>query len=201
MNSLDIIIIAIMVLVGFRGFCRGLIHEAVSLCSLLIGIFVASRLHVIFVPHLKVYIQSPGTVQALSYLITFLATMVALFLLVRFLKGVLKITMLTGVDKLAGAAFGCLEGLLFSLVVLLLMKAVMPNTALIKQSVFAKHTDPALVLLANFTPEPVRETLEEGGFALPKPLEMPPPRPKGQNKGLNKGQPQSSPMNKGKQTI
>jgi len=174
MNSLDIIIIAIIVLVGFRGYSRGLVHEAVSLCSVLIGIFVAAHMHGIFVPHLKVYIQSSGTVQALSYLITFLGTMLLLFFLVRFLKGVLKIAMLTMVDKMAGAGFGCLEGLLFSLVMLLLMKAVMPNTALIKQSVFAQHTDPALVMLANFTPEPVRETLQEGGFALPKPLQMPP---------------------------
>jgi membrane protein required for colicin V production len=155
---------------------------------------MASHLHGIFVPHLKVYIQSPGTVQALSYLITFLGTMIALYFLVRFLKGVLKIAMLTMVDKVAGAAFGCLEGLLFSLVILLLMKAVMPGTSLIRESVMAKHTDPALVLLANFTPTPVRQTLEEGGFALPKPLEMPPAKPK-------PTPPQQAPGKKGRQTI
>lgn len=201
MNSLDIIIISIIILVGFRGFCRGLVHEAVSLCSLLIGVFCAAKLHGVFVPHLRVYIHSPGTVQALSYLITFLLTMIALFFLVRFLKGVLKIAMLTTVDKAAGAAFGCLEGLLFSLVLLLLMKAVMPGTAIIRGSVFAKHTDPMLIVLSNFTPEPVRQTLEEGGFALPRPLEMPKPKaPSGQNQFLP-ARPQPQPAKKGQQTI
>ncbi|MDR3640111.1 MAG: CvpA family protein [Humidesulfovibrio sp.] len=175
MNSLDIIIIAIIGLVAFRGYHRGLIKEAVSLSSVFIGLFVASHLHGIFVPHLKVYISNLGTVQALSYMITFIGTLVALWFLVRFLQDVLKVAMLTVVDKAAGAAFGAVEGLLLSLVLLLLLKAMLPGTVVVKQSVFAQKTEPALVLLANFTPEPIRETLEEGGFALPKPA--PPPMP------------------------
>ena len=175
MNSLDIIIIAIIALVGFRGYHRGLIKEAVSLCSVFIGLFVAAHLHTIFVPHLKVYFTNQGTVQALSYLITFLGTLVALWFLVRFLQGVLKVAMLTVVDKALGAGFGCVEGLLLSLVVLLLLQAMLPGTNLVKQSAFAQKTEPALVLLANFTPTPIRETLEEGGFSLPKPAPLPLP--------------------------
>ncbi len=155
MNSLDIIIIAIIGLVAFRGYHRGLIKEAVSLTS--------------------VYIANQGTVLALSYLIAFIGTLVGLWFLVRFLQDVLKVAMLTVVDKAAGAAFGAVEGLLLGLVLLLLLKAVLPGTSVVRQSVFAQKTDPALVLLANFTPEPIRETLEEGGFALPKPA--PPPIP------------------------
>jgi membrane protein required for colicin V production len=175
MNSLDIIIIAIIGLVAFRGYHRGLIKEAVSLCSVFIGLFMAAHLHTIFVPHLKVYFANQGTVLALSYLITFLGTLVALWFLVRFLQGVLKVAMLTVVDKAAGAAFGAIEGLLLSLVLLLLLKAMLPGTAVVKQSAFAQKTEPALVLLANFTPAPIRETLEEGGFTLPKPAPLPPP--------------------------
>lgn len=175
MNSLDIIIIAIIALVGFRGYHRGLIKEAVSLSSVFIGLFVASHLHGIFVPHLKVYVTNQGTVQALSYLITFIGTLVALWFLVRFLQDVLKVAMLTVVDKAAGAGFGAVEGLLLSLVLLLLLKAMLPGTSVVRQSAFAQKTEPALVLLANFTPAPIRETLEEGGFVLPKPA--PPPLP------------------------
>lgn len=193
MNSLDIIIIAIVALVGFRGYHRGLIKEAVSLCSVFIGLFVASRLHGIFVPHLRVYFANQGTVQALSYLITFVGTLVALWFLVRFLQDVLKVAMLTVVDKAAGAAFGAVEGMLLSLVLLLLLKAMLPGTAVVRQSVFAQSTEPALVLLANFTPAPIRETLEEGGFALPKPAPLPPP----QHKPLT---PQKKPKD-GKQSI
>lgn len=169
MNSLDIIIIAIIGLVGFRGYRRGLIQEAVSLCSVFIGLFLASQLHGIFVPHLKVYVADQNTVQALSYLITFIGTLVALWFLVRFLQNMLKVTMLTVVDKAAGAAFGAVEGLLLSLVLLLLLKAVLPGTNVVRRSAFAQKTEPALVLLANFTPAPIRETLEEGGFTLPRP--------------------------------
>jgi len=175
MNSLDIIIIAIIGLVAFRGYHRGLIKEAVSLCSVFIGLFMAAHLHTIFVPHLKVYFANQGTVLALSYLITFLGTLVGLWFLVRFLQGVLKVAMLTVVDKAAGAAFGAVEGLLLSLVLLLLLKAMLPGTAVVKQSAFAQKTEPALVLLANFTPAPIRETLEEGGFSLPRPAPLPPP--------------------------
>lgn len=175
MNSLDIIIIAIIGLVAFRGYRRGLIKEAVSLCSIFIGIFVASHLHTIFVPHLKVYIHNQGTVLALSYLITFLGTLIGLWFLVRFLQDVLKVAMLTVVDKITGTVFGAIEGLLLSLVLLLLLKAMLPGTTVVRQSVFAQKTDPALVLLANFTPEPVRETLHQGGFVLPKPAPEPPP--------------------------
>ncbi len=175
MNSLDIIIIAIIGLVAFRGYRRGLIKEAVSLCSIFIGIFVASHLHTIFVPHLRVYVHNQGTVLALSYLITFLGTLIGLWFLVRFLQNLLKVTMLTVVDKITGAAFGAIEGLLLSLVMLLLLKAILPGTTVVRQSIFAQKTDPALVLLANFTPDPVRETLHQGGFVLPKPAPEPPP--------------------------
>ncbi|MDP2846756.1 MAG: CvpA family protein [Humidesulfovibrio sp.] len=186
MNSLDIIIIAIVGLVAFRGYHRGLIKEAVSLSSVFIGLFVASHLHGIFVPHLKVYVTNQNTVQALSYLITFIGTLVALWFLVRFLQDVLKVAMLTVVDKAAGAAFGAVEGLLLSLVMLLLLKAMLPGTSVVKQSAFAQKTDPALVLLANFTPAPIRETLEEGGFALPKPAPLPPPKQQQQQQKKNK---------------
>jgi membrane protein required for colicin V production len=177
MNSLDIIIIAIIGLVAFRGYHRGLIKEAVSLCSVFVALFVAAHLHGIFVPHLKVYFANHGTVLALSYMIAFLGTLVGLWFLVRFLQGLLKVAMLTVVDKIAGAGFGAVEGLLLSLVLLLLLKAMLPGTVAVKQSAFAQKTDPALVLLANFTPQPVRETLEEGGFSLPKPAPLPPPKP------------------------
>ncbi|MDO9631282.1 MAG: CvpA family protein [Humidesulfovibrio sp.] len=187
MNSLDIIIIAIICLVGFRGYSRGLIKEAVSLVSIFVGLFMAAHLHTIFVPHLKVYFANPGTVLALSYLITFLATLAALWFLVQFLQGVLKLAMLTVVDKAAGAAFGVVEGVLLSLVVLLLLKAMLPGTAAVKHSAFAQKTEPALVLLANFTPAPLRDTLEEGGFTLPKPAVLPPPRPKQQQKPAKRG--------------
>lgn len=193
MNSLDIIIIAIICLVGFRGFHRGLIKEAVSLVSVFVGLFMAAHLHTIFVPHLKVYFANQGTVLALSYLITFLGTLLALWFLVRFLQGVLKLAMLTVVDKAAGAAFGAVEGMLLSLVLLLLLKSMLPGTAAVKQSVFAQKTDPALVLLANFTPAPIRETLEEGGFALPRPAQLPPPKVR--------PHPQQPPAKKGRQTI
>ncbi|MDQ7835110.1 MAG: CvpA family protein [Humidesulfovibrio sp.] len=177
MNALDIVIIAIICLIGFRGYTRGLIKEAVSLVSVFVGLFMAAHLHTIFVPHLKVYFANPGTVLALSYLITFLGTLVALWFLVKFLQGVLKLAMLTLVDKAAGAAFGVVEGMLLSMVLLLLLKAMLPGTAAVRNSVFAQKTEPALVLLANFTPAPIRETLEEGGFTLPKPAELPPPKP------------------------
>ncbi len=188
MNSLDIVIIAIICLVGFRGYHRGLIKEAVSLSSVFIGLFMAAHLHGIFVPHLKVYVANQGTVLALSYLITFIGTLVALWFLVRFLQDVLKVTMLTVVDKAAGAGFGAVEGLLLSLVLLLLLKAMLPGTSVVRQSAFAQKTEPALVLLANFTPTPIRETLEEGGFVLPRPAPptLPtrkPPQPHKKSKG------------------
>ena len=187
MNALDIIIIAIICLVAFRGYHRGLIKEAVSLVSVFVGLFVAAHLHTVFVPHLKVYFANQGTVLALSYLLTFLGTLLALWFLVRFLQGVLKLAMLTVVDKAAGAAFGAVEGLLLSLVLLLLLKSMLPGTAAVRQSVFAQKTDPVLVLLANFTPTPIRETLEEGGFSLPKPAELPPPKPRLQQPHTKKG--------------
>ena len=175
MNSLDIIIIAIIGLVGFRGYHRGLIKEAVSLSSVFIGLFVASHLHGIFVPHLKVYFANQGTVQALSYLITFVGTLVALWFLVRFLQNMLKLAMLTVVDKAAGAGFGAVEGLLLSLFMMILLNGLFWGKVVLRLLVFAQKTDPALVLLANFTPAPIRETLEEGGFALPKPAPQPLP--------------------------
>ncbi|MBN2139413.1 MAG: CvpA family protein [Desulfovibrionaceae bacterium] len=167
MNFLDIILLAAAGFFVYRGFRRGFVKEIVSLGSIALGVFVASRYHGLIAPHISVYLSNETGIKAASYLLAFVGTLVVCWIIAKILKNFLEVTVGESLDQAAGALFGLAEGVLVCLVILLALKSFLPNAAFVRGSKLAVKSEWMLGYLADFTPEAVRKTLEKSGINMP----------------------------------
>ncbi len=171
MNFLDIVLIGIVSLFLLRGFFRGLVQEILSLIAVILAVVLASRYHPLVAPHLKLYFTSEMTVSVLSYVLIFLATIIIFWLLAKFIKSILEISLLGWIDRLAGGVFGIIEGILISLICLMFLQTFAPDSDFLNESYLAPRTQHMVELLSEHAPESMRETLKTKGFNLPSPQE------------------------------
>jgi membrane protein required for colicin V production len=105
MNWLDWLLIALLLLAAFKGYSRGFIVEVCSLLALVMGIWVAARFSLRFADAVGLGSDK----ETLAFLLTFLAVLVAVHLLARFLTTLIDLAQLGIPNKLAGTLFGALR--------------------------------------------------------------------------------------------
>ena len=107
-------VLGLSVLVGLA---RGLVFELMSLVGWAVAYFAAQ----LFSPQLAAHVPigAPGSAlqQGAAFAATFLAVLLVWSLLARLLRLLVRATPLTVIDRLLGAIFGGLRGLLLLLVV------------------------------------------------------------------------------------
>lgn len=105
MNWLDWLLLGILAWAAIQGFQRGFIIELASLVALVAGIWAAVHFSDRFAG--AVGIDAENT--ALAFLLTFLAVLLGVHLLARFLTTLIDIAQLGVPNKLAGIVFGMLR--------------------------------------------------------------------------------------------
>lgn len=171
MNFLDIILICVAGLFLIRGFFRGLVREILSLTAVILGVVLASRYNSILAPHLELYISNQMTVAALSYVLVFVGTVLAFWLLAKGIQTILNIALLGWLDRLMGGILGLAEGALVSMIVLMLVQSFAPDSETVKTSLVAQHSRHVMEVLGDMTPESMRDALKSKGIDLPSPQE------------------------------
>jgi len=111
MNWLDVVIVAIVFWFTLAAFRAGLIREVVTLISVVVGIVVAGLLYDDLETDILVFIENEDAAFAISFLILFGAVYLAGQLTAYLLKRAASLLLLGTVDRLAGAVFGLLKGL------------------------------------------------------------------------------------------
>ena len=123
MNWLDVVIILLILSFTASAFSAGLIREVVTLVGVVVGIIVAGLLYDDLATDVLVFIGDSDGALAISFLIL----LGAVFLLGQIAAYVLKRTasllMLGWADRLGGAAFGLLKGLIIVEILLILFAA------------------------------------------------------------------------------
>jgi len=102
------------------GLWRGLVHEMLSLAGWLLAFVAAQRLGPLLAP----YLGSEGAQAlrtALAFAIVFIATVVVFSLFTRWVKSLVSAAGLRPIDRLLGAVFGVLRGLVVLAVMALLV--------------------------------------------------------------------------------
>lgn len=119
MNYLDIIILIILALFGFKGLRRGLIIEVVTLLALVVGIFGAMRFSDFTADRLQEVMNiDPKFLNTIAFVLTFIILVVVVNLIGRVASKLAKSLELGLIDGLGGFVFGVAKGLLIcSLVV------------------------------------------------------------------------------------
>ncbi len=119
MNWLDILII--VALIGFTGaaYSAGLIREVVTLTAVVAGIVIAGTLYDDLASDILVFIDNDSAAEAVSFLVLFGAVYIFGQIAAYMLKTGASLLMLGFPDKLGGAAFGLIKGLVIVQVLLL----------------------------------------------------------------------------------
>ena len=135
MSTLDIILTIFLFYFAFKGFTNGFIISIATLIGLVLGFYAAAH----FSEFTANWLQhdmglKSGNIKLISYIVTFVIVVVLIFLLGRFLTGVVKTVGLGIVNRLAGALFGIAKGLLIASFLFLLFTRIDPNESLLTAS-------------------------------------------------------------------
>jgi membrane protein required for colicin V production len=152
LQILDVVLAILLIVLAIRGAFRGLVEELSAMAALVLGVWAG----LFFRLQAAAFIRSRWTdldprLAILPDILGFLAVLVAVFLLVKLigllLKGITERIMLGGLDRLLGTAFGAVEGLAASALILfilqLLATSVIPALLpIIEKSAFASFLLP-----------------------------------------------------------
>lgn len=118
MNYFDIIIIIPLLWGAFKGFKKGLIIELASIIALLLGVWGGIKFSSVSAKYLgEVFNISEKLMPLISFALTFILIVIAVFALAKLLERFIKMTSLSFINKLVGAVFGTLKfGLIISII-------------------------------------------------------------------------------------
>lgn len=123
-NGFDVVMLVVLLLSTVIGAWRGLVFELMSLMGWFAAYFVAQWGTLVVSPHVPVGVPGSPLNHAATFALIFLMALIVWGLLARLLKALINATLLGGFDRLLGALFGALRGL----VVLLAVAAVVTRT-------------------------------------------------------------------------
>lgn len=174
LNALDILFLATVGFFALKGLWRGFLRELASLVGLYVGFRLANLYSPQAVPFLKPYVQNDAYLGAAAWIAVFAGALIMVWLGVRVLTVLLKITMLSGLDHAAGGLFGLIKGTLLCSILLMLVNVVMPQADFAAQSRLAPLLRPAVDMLTAYLPDDLRHLARIGGEELKRRLPPPP---------------------------
>ncbi len=162
MNLLDLGIIVILVLVGLRGFFRGLVQEISVIVGLVIGLVIAAHYYLNLSRLISQWVHTP----LYSRVISFLIILVVAYWLIRIggnlLHRLVSFIYLGSLDRFLGAGFGVLKGcIVLGFILTVVALAAPPDSRLLKESLTAPYLkniyNQTLVLLPQDFKQQVKE--------------------------------------------
>lgn len=120
MNILDIILLVCFVPAIFQGIRKGFIAQAVSIISIVLGIWASARFANIVSSWIAQYITaSEQVLEVVAFALILVLVFLALAALGKMLEGMFKLVMLGWLNKLLGVIFALLKtGLIVGLVIM-----------------------------------------------------------------------------------
>ena len=154
MNTLDLILVVLLFLSFLNGFWRGLIKSLGAFVGLIAGVFVAGVFYVDLVIWFSKYLSWPEKVlNVIAYIAILAVTAKVVDIIFRLLDKTFKffaiIPFLKTINRLAGGAFGLLQGAVFTGLTLFVYSkyAFWP---LFDDQIIESQIAPALIFIVNF---------------------------------------------------
>ncbi len=139
MSFLDIILGVILVVGLFKVIKNGLFVELASLISLFLGIYIAIKFSFLASVFLSGFVHwNPKTIQFFAFLLTFLAVVLAISLLGKFLTSIADFAKLGMINNLGGGFFRLLKTILILSVFLNLFEKINLNNTFAQKETLDK---------------------------------------------------------------
>ena len=136
MNILDIILLICFVPALVQGIRKGFIAQAISIISIIVGIWASARFADLVAGWVAQYITASEQVMKLvAFAIILIIVFVALGLLGKMLEGMFKLVMLGWLNRLLGAIFSLLKAGLIVGLLIIVFTSVNDNFRFIQESV------------------------------------------------------------------
>ena len=140
MNLLDVIFALILGYCLIRGIFRGLIKEITSIVGVLGGFYFAYRYYPQMAELLGQWVHRPGNANILAFLVLFVGVYLVISTIGAIIKHATNIAYMGWIDRLSGAVFGTIKGVLIVAVMIAVLTAFLPPKAtLLSQSIFVRH--------------------------------------------------------------
>lgn len=135
MNLLDLGILVLLILIGLRGYYRGLFQELAVLAGVVGGVLAAAYTHALLAVKLSPWITNPDYARWVAFALVLVAVYWSVRLVAYFLQRILYHLYLDVFDRLLGGFFALVKGALLLGFALMLVGLVMPrDTHLLKES-------------------------------------------------------------------
>jgi len=160
MNWLDVVLLLVLLVSVGTSFSAGLTREIVGLISMVAALAAAVWFYGSAGSFLLPYVSSPGVAHFCGFLIVFCGVLILGALVGRALGRFIKMTGLSFVDRLLGAGFGLVRGLLIAIALILALLAFSPGKSApnaVAQSRVAPYVIGASRLLAAVAPHELKD--------------------------------------------
>lgn len=159
MGLIDIAILVILAGFLVKGLLRGLLREVCSLLGLILGVVFAFSFHVPLAQMLQDSFGIPSQIAVWGAFLAVFLLVVMIFSVLGFvLHRFVKMVLLGGVNRLAGALFGGIQGVLL-LALMILAMGSQPAPAAAKKMIVDSHLAPPFVTLGETLLEEGRELI------------------------------------------
>ncbi len=119
MNWVSLVIVVIVVLLTWRAFHRGFLRELVGLTALILAVPIAGVFHDDLIPKVEPLVENSLASALISFLAILIGVILAGQLISFLLRRSVDVLNLGAADRIAGAAFGFLQGVLLCQVLLI----------------------------------------------------------------------------------
>ena len=136
MNILDIIILICLVPSIIQGLRKGFISQAISIVSIVAGVWASANFANLVSDWLAQYLKAPEQVlRIVSFAIIMIVVFIILGLIGKLLHGIIQLVMLGWVNRLLGAAFAFAKAILILGVLILIFNSINANFNLVDAKV------------------------------------------------------------------
>jgi membrane protein required for colicin V production len=162
MNPLDWLLTALFAYSIVRAAVRGFFREAFALGGIIVGFLLACWNYSNLAPRLKGLIASTPLAELVAFILLLMATMVVATLTGKLLSRTASVIGLGLLDRLGGALFGALRGVLLGTTLLLTVTAFLPTAPWMQTSSLAPYFLRAVHAVSFVMPSDLRQRFVEG---------------------------------------
>jgi len=138
MNPLDMLIVVILAFCLIRGVFRGLIKELSSIAGVFVGFYAAYSYYGVITKFLTRWFSNTDYLNILSFLVIFSIIFIIISIFGIVIKYLLNISFLGWMDRICGAGFGAIKGILIVSVILIPLTSFLPlRTPVLRKSLLA----------------------------------------------------------------
>ena len=141
MNSLDIVLLVLLIPALVRGLKKGFLEQAISLVGVIVGVYLAYRFSGVVCEKLKEYITMSETVlNVMAFALILIVVLLLVQLIAKLVTGVAEMATLGWLNKALGLVFSLAMALLVMSILIILFDTVNVKFELVKSPILEESS-------------------------------------------------------------